>query len=137
MNKVEISFTSHCENISFARSCTQAFLVNLDCSLGFLNELKTIVSEGVTNAIVHGYQGEEDKRVYLSIGYDSDSIYIEIRDEGIGISDIDAAREPLYTSLSGERSGLGFTIMEVFSDTFEVVSEVDKGTTLIISKKRE
>lgn len=137
MNQMNISFLSKIENIGFARNVSQAFLLSLDVKLSYLNEIKTIISEGVTNAIVHGYLKDENKLVNLDMSYDEENIYIIIKDYGIGISDIDKAREPLYTSIEGERSGLGFTIMEVFSDEFIVESNIDEGTTLKITKKRE
>lgn len=137
MNKMYLSFKSKIENISFARNVAQAFLLPLDVKLSFLNEVKTIVSEGITNAIIHGYQRDDSHEVKLEMTYDDEYIYISIIDSGIGISDVEEARKPLYTSIEGERSGLGFTIMEVFSDEFSVESEVGVGTSLYIVKKRE
>ena len=136
MNKVKIEMTSNKNNITFARGAISSFLVNLPLTINFVNEIKTIVSEAVTNAIVHGYNNDDGKIVYLEFELSNDLLTIQIKDNGIGIENIEKAKEPLFTTkLKEERAGLGFTIMEVFSDTMEVISEVNKGTTIIITKK--
>src|SRR5574344_2516182 len=134
---MRIEFLSLKENIGFARSCCKAFLVGLDFKMSYLNEVKCIVSEAVTNAIIHGYQGREDEIVTLEMSYDEDEIYIGVFDSGVGIIDIELAKTPLYSTSKSERSGLGFTIMEVFSDSLRVESEPERGTKVYISKKVE
>ena len=136
MNNVKIEMNANKNNITFARGAISSFLVNLPLSINFLNEIKTIISEAVTNAIVHGYNSEEDKKVYLEFDLTNDTLTLTIKDKGIGIENIEKAKEPLFsTKLQEDRAGLGFTIMEVFSDEMEVISEVNKGTTIICKKK--
>lgn len=135
-NEMQVKFLSKLENVTLARTLAVGFLVDLNLNLNTMNEIKTVISEAVTNSIVHGYLGKENKTVELRMSYDEVSIEIEIIDEGVGIEDIEKAREPLYSSkLEEERAGLGFTIMEVFTDNLEVKSEVDKGTTVTMTKK--
>ena len=135
-NKMSISFMAKTENVMFARNTATTFLYYLNPTISFLNEIKTIISEGVTNAIIHGYQSEEKMEVLLNMGYDKTNIYIEIIDDGIGIENITEAMMPMYSNdKTGERSGLGFTIMEVFSDFLEVESEKGRGTKVKITKK--
>ena len=135
-NEMQVKFLSRLENVTLARTLAVGFLVDLNLNLNTMNEIKTVISEAVTNSIVHGYLGNENKTVELRMSYDEVSIEIEIIDEGVGIEDIEKAREPLYSSkLEEERAGLGFTIMEVFTDNLEVKSEVDKGTTVTMTKK--
>ncbi len=122
-------------NVTFARGAIATFLVDLDLTLNTLNEIKTIVSEAVTNAIVHGYQNDEEKMVHLEFTLENTLLTLLIQDQGIGIKDIEKAKEPLFTTkLQEERAGLGFTIMEIFSDTMDVISEVGVGTTIICRK---
>lgn len=136
MNNVKIEMNANKNNITFARGAISSFLVNLPLTINFLNEIKTIVSEAVTNAIVHGYNSDESQKVYLEFDLSNDELIIKIEDKGIGIEDIEKAKEPLFsTKLKEDRAGLGFTIMEVFSDSMEVISEVNVGTTIICKKK--
>lgn len=135
-NEMKVSFLSKKENVAFARGIAISFLVGLDLELCVVNEIKTIISEGITNAIVHGYDDDETKFVELKMSYDNFNIYIVIHDSGKGIEDIEKAREPLFsTKIEEERAGLGFTIMEVFSDKLEIKSSVNQGTELSITKK--
>lgn len=135
-NQVSLSFLSKVENINFARNTCANFLHNLSPTISFIQEIKTIVSEAVTNAIIHGYNGEENKTVQLNLSYDEFYITIEIIDNGIGIPNVEEARLPLFTTKKDtERSGLGFTIMEVFSDLFECESLLNKGTKITVKKK--
>ena len=100
--------------------------------------MKTIVSEGITNAIIHGYNENNDKDIKLRIKFDDEGLYIEIEDYGIGIENISQAREVLFSTMkSKDRSGLGFTIMELFSNQFDVISEKGVGTILKIFKAWE
>lgn len=136
MNNIKIEMNANKNNITFARGAISSFLVNLPLTINFLNEIKTIVSEAVTNAIVHGYNSDETKKVYLEFDLSNDELTIKIKDNGVGIEDIEKAKEPLFsTKLQEDRAGLGFTIMEVFSDSMEVLSEVNVGTTVICKKK--
>lgn len=134
-NIVKLEFSAKIQNVTFARGAVSAFLLDMDLTLNIINEIKTIVSEAVTNAIVHGYQGDETKMVYTEFCVLDDVLTIIVRDEGVGIEDIEKAKEPLYTTkLTEERAGLGFTIMEIFSDDLEVISSVNEGTTVICTK---
>lgn len=135
-NHIKIEMNANKNNIIFSRGAISSFLVNLPLPINFLNEIKTVISEAVTNAIVHGYVNDETKTVYLEFDLCDDLLTMIIRDDGIGIEDIEKAKEPLFsTKLQEDRAGLGFTIMEVFSDSMEVISEVGKGTTIICKKK--
>ena len=135
-NSFQISFKSRLENIGFARNTCAMFLSELNLTVSFIQEIKTIVSEAVTNSIIHGYEGDINKTVFINLSYDLEYIYLEIIDYGIGIPNIEEARTPLFTTkMESERSGLGFTIMEVFSDEFSCESLINKGTKIIIKKK--
>ena len=124
------------ENVMLARTIGVGFLVNLDLKLNFVNEVKTLISESVTNAIVHGCLNDEKKRVNFNLYYDDVNVYIEVEDFGVGIADIDKAKEPLYsTKVDEERAGLGFTIMDVFSDKLEIKSKINEGTKVIMVKR--
>lgn len=135
-NYVKMEFEAVLSNVTFARGALVSFLVDLDLNLHYVNEIKTIVSEAVTNAIVHGYSGHTNGRVVLSIElHNDDKLLMIIEDFGNGIEDIEKAREPLFTTkLAEERAGLGFTIMDIFSDDLEVISKVNEGTKVIITK---
>ena len=135
-NKMELSFTAISENEAFARVAVAAFVGRLNPTLAEIMDIKTAVSEAVTNAIIHGYERTEgDPMVHLKCGIAGKEIFIEIADFGSGIDDIEQAREPLYTSKPEmERSGLGFTVMEQFMDSLEVVSQPGKGTTITLKK---
>ena len=110
--------------------------MDLDLMLNELNEVKTIVSEAVTNAIVHGYNEDEEKLVFMKLELIDDEFRVTVIDKGCGISDVDKAREPLYSSrASDDRAGLGFTIMEIFSDELTVESIVGEGTKITCVKK--
>ena len=135
-NNIKIEMNANKNNITFARGAISAFLMNLPLTLNFLNEIKTIISEAVTNAIVHGYLNDESKKVFLEFDLKDDELQLIIKDKGVGIENIEKAKEPLFsTKLQEERAGLGFTIMEVFSDSLQIISEVNKGTTIICKKK--
>ena len=134
-NQVEFKFRSISENEGFARMVVASFIAPFDPTIGELTDLKTVVSEAVTNAIIHGYEGKDDQWVYMNLSMVDNVLSIEIRDEGIGIKDVDEAMQPLYTTKAEmERSGMGFTIMEHFMDAVEVVSESSQGTTIRMSK---
>lgn len=134
-NEMNIEFSSKSENESFARVVIAAFVAQLDPTLEELSDIKTAVSEAVTNAIIHGYD-EDAGKVYMLSKITGNSVYIEIKDLGVGIPDIDRAREPLYTSKpEKERSGMGFTVMETFMDEVEVETKPGIGTKVIMRKK--
>ena len=136
MNNVKIEMNANKNNITFSRGAISSFLVNLPLTINFLNEIKTVISEAVTNAIVHGYNSNENEKVFLEFDLKNDVLTIIVKDNGIGIENIEKAKEPLFsTKLQEDRAGLGFTIMEVFSDSMEVISELNKGTTIICKKK--
>lgn len=134
INKVSMVFPSKSCNESFARVATSAFISQLDPTLEELADVRTAVSEAVTNAIIHGYENQTGEiKMFLTLY--SDSVEIGITDEGKGIGDIDLARQPLYTSKPElERSGMGFTVMEAFMDKVTVISEEGKGTSIIMFK---
>lgn len=133
-NFMEMSFASRSQNESFARVAVAAFVSQLDPTMEELTEIKTVVSEAVTNAIIHGYEGTEGI-VYISCKIIDQSIELIIEDKGQGIEDVEEAREPLYTSKPElERSGMGFTIMENFMDEIEVVSRPGVGTRIRLMK---
>ncbi|MBP1736683.1 MAG: Anti-sigma factor [Oscillospiraceae bacterium] len=135
VNQATIEFLSRSANEGFARSSAACFAAQLDPTLDELNDLKTAVSEAVTNSIVHAYPdtlGKISMRMQLM---EDNSIVITVRDWGIGIADIEQARTPLYTTGKDDRSGMGFTIMESFTDLLRVKSTLGKGTTVIMRKK--
>jgi len=137
-NHMTLSFASRSENEAFARIAVAAFVSQLDPTMEELNDLKTAVSEAVTNAIIHGYNGDAAGTVTIEAKIEGDTVSIAIKDEGGGIEDLELARQPLYTSKPElERSGMGFTIMENFMDHFEVTSEQGKGTQILMMKRIE
>ena len=135
-NELKTSFIAKVENVMLARTISIGFLVDLDLQVNFLNEIKTIVSEAVTNAIVHGCLCDDKKMIQMNLSYDDVNIYIDVIDKGVGIEDIEKAKEPLFsTKLEEERAGLGFTIMEVFSDQLLIKSRVNEGTMITMVKR--
>lgn len=137
-NFMSLSFASRSENESFARVAVAAFVSQLDPTMDELGDLKTAVSEAVTNAIIHGYNNDPSGVVHVEAVLEGDAVTITIADEGSGIEDLELARQPLFTSKPElERSGMGFTIMENFMDHFEVISESGKGTRLVMMKRIE
>lgn len=136
-NSMKIEFPSKSDNERFARSVAAAFIIELNPTIDQLSEVKTAISEAVTNAIIHGYEGGEGRITIEGELYDRD-IEISVSDNGVGIPDIRRAREPLFTGKPEmERSGMGFTIMETFMDSIDVESEVGKGTRIIMRKHLE
>lgn len=134
-NYMKLEFLSKSSNESFARVVVAAFASQLDPTLEDLSDIKTAVSEAVTNAIIHGYDGEEGL-VILECTINKDLIEIIIKDKGRGISNIEQAMEPFYTSKPElERSGMGFTLMETFMDELKVESLKDIGTTITMVKR--
>ncbi len=137
-NYMTLTFASRSENEGFARVAVASFVSQLDPTLEELTDIKTVVSEAVTNAIIHGYEDVEDGEVTIYARIEADMLFLSVMDEGMGIADLDTARQPLYTSKPElERSGMGFTIMENFMDEVEVVSQVGKGTKISMKKRIE
>lgn len=136
INEMKLQFLSRSANEGFARVGLASFAAQLDPTLDELSELKTAISEAVTNAIVHGYKNDFGI-VYISAKLYKDGIIsIIVRDKGCGIDNVDKAMEPLYTSSdSGDRAGMGFTIMQSFMDKLRVSSAVGKGTRIFMQKK--
>ena len=133
-NKVTVIMESRSINESFARTTVSGFLLPLDPTVDEFTDIKTAVSEAVTNAIIHGY-GLSPGEIRMTMTSEERKITIEISDNGIGIENIPAAREPLYTTKPElERSGLGFTVMENYMDEVTIHSEPDKGTTIVMTK---
>ncbi|GGC86837.1 anti-sigma F factor [Thalassobacillus devorans] len=134
-NSMNLEFSSISQNESFARVTVAAFVSQLDPTMEELTEIKTVVSEAVTNAIIHGYHERPDGKIYISCSLDDGEMELMIQDHGEGIADIEEAREPLYTSKPElERSGMGFTIMENFMDKVDVISSPEEGTTVRLIK---
>lgn len=135
-NKMSIEFISKSQNEGFARVAVAAFVAQLDPTIDEINDVKTAVSEAVTNSIIHGYENREDGLIRIETEISENEAIITIIDKGIGIDDIKQAMEPLYTSRPDlERSGMGFTVMETFMDNLEVESEKGIGTKVVIKKK--
>lgn len=133
-NEMFLVFDSDSKNESFARTVVAAFASQLDPTMEEIADIKTAVSEAVTNCIIHGYDNQEGK-IEMGCKIHDDIIEIVITDKGVGIGDIEQAMEPLYTSRPElERSGMGFAFMEAFMDKLEVVSEVGEGTTVKMEK---
>ena len=134
-NEMTIIFDSRPENEGLARVAAAAFCTQLNPTLEEVADLKTAVSEAVTNCIIHGYQGEVHKIRMKCVRKES-TIYLDIEEDGIGIADVEKAMEPLYTTRADQdRSGMGFTFMEAFMDEVKVTSQVGKGTCVHMSKK--
>ena len=132
---LKMEILSKPENEGFARAAVAAFVARLNPTLEEINDIKTAVSEAVTNSVVHAYDNEEGI-IHLVIEIEDMNVAITISDEGAGIADVEQAREPLYTTKpEEERSGMGFTFMEIFMDGLEVESSKGKGTVVHMVKK--
>ena len=137
MNKMRLEFLSRSDNERFARTVAAAFMLELDPTVEQLSEVKTAISEAVTNAVIHGYDGSEGI-IVLEGMLDKSTVKFSVIDYGMGIKDIEKAREPLYSGKPEmERSGMGFTIMEAFMDSIEVESAPGKGTRVTMTKTVE
>ena len=135
-NTFKMEFSAVSENEGFARLCISAFLLPSDPTVNEMMDIKTAVSEAVTNAIIHGYENRENGVVEMSARLEDNTVYIEISDKGCGIEDIAIARKPLFTTKAdSERSGMGFTIMEAFMDEMIVESRFGEGTRVKMKKK--
>jgi len=135
-NEVKITLTSHSANESFARVAVSAFFAQLDPTVDEITDIKTAVSEAVTNSIVHAYK-DTIGQIYITLRIlKENKAYIKIRDTGCGIGDIKQAMEPLFTTApNDERAGLGFAVMQSFMDSVKVFSKQEKGTTVVLVKK--
>lgn len=134
-NEMHISFSGLSQNEGFARMVAGSFAMQLNPTIEELSDIRTAVSEAVTNAIIHGYENKPGT-VYMDCYLNDNEFTAVIRDEGSGIEDISLARQPFYTSKPElERSGMGFTVMEAFMDSLEVASEPGKGTVVTLKKK--
>ena len=134
MNEMSVSFLSVSSNEGFARAVVSAFAAQLDPTLDQLADVKTAVSEAVTNAIVHGYRETIGKVTITARLYETGKVVVKIRDKGVGIEDVEKAMEPLYTTGGEERAGLGFAVMQSFCDKVSVRSQPGKGTTVTLQK---
>ncbi|RPF55715.1 anti-sigma F factor [Aquisalibacillus elongatus] len=135
-NYMKVDFSAKSENESFARVTVASFIAQLDPTVDELTEIKTVVSEAVTNAIIHGYEESEEGLVTLECSIVNSEVELKIMDHGRGIEDVDEAVQPMYTSKPElERSGMGFTIMENFMDDLTIDSQVGYGTTVRLKKK--
>ena len=135
INEMTLKFKALSENEAFARSCVAAFCVQLNPTLDEITDIKTAVSEAVTNCVVHAYPKEEGE-IMLNVKLTRDSAIISISDEGIGISNFEKARQPFFTTKpSEERSGMGFTVMESFMDKVYLLKNKTKGVTVLMEKK--
>jgi stage II sporulation protein AB (anti-sigma F factor) len=134
-NEMNLQFSALSQNESFARVTVAAFIAQLDPNMDELTEIKTVVSEAVTNAIIHGYENDPDGIVYIQVIIEDSLIDLTIKDVGIGIVDVEEARQPLFTTKPDlERSGMGFTIMENFMDEVEVRTQPGRGTEVRLRK---
>ena len=134
-NQVILEFPSRSSNEGFARTAAACFAAQLDPTLEEINDIKTAVSEAVTNAIVHAYPDTLGKIVLKLRIREDHSLEIIVRDWGVGIADIEQARTPMFTTGSEERAGMGFTIMESFMDVMKIRSTPEKGTTVTLRRK--
>lgn len=137
-NYMRVQFASISQNEAFARVAIAAFVSQLDPQMNELTDIKTVVSEAVTNAIIHGYENRPDGLVTMTARIENDTVYITVEDNGVGIKNLEEARQPLYTSKPElERSGMGFTIMENFMDEVGITSVPEGGTKVTMRKRIE
>ncbi|WP_264738454.1 anti-sigma F factor [Cytobacillus firmus] len=134
-NVMNLEFSALSQNESFARVTVAAFIAQLDPTMDELTEIKTVVSEAVTNSIIHGYENDPNGIVYISVLIEDGLIDLTIKDKGLGIMDVEEARQPLFTTKPElERSGMGFTIMENFMDEIEIKTQPGIGTEIRLRK---
>ena len=135
VNEMKLTVQAKSVNESFCRAAVAAFVSQLDPTVEEISDIKTAVSEAVTNCIVHAYTAFGGNIYITATLFADDTLTVRIRDTGVGISDVKKAREPLFTTGGDDRSGLGFSVMECFSDKLKVTSKEGKGTTVTIYKK--
>ncbi len=135
LNEMKLTFPSNSQNERFARIAVSGFVSQLDPTVDELSEIKTAVSEAVTNCVVHAYRDSMGE-IFMQVKiFGGNRVYIKIRDKGCGISDIEKAMQPLFTTApEEERAGLGFAVMESFTDKIKVRSTPNKGTTVVMEK---
>ena len=134
-NFMKLSFPSKSANEGFARAAVAAFCAQLDPTVEQINDIKTSVSEAVTNCIVHGYR-DTFGVIYITATIKEDTVTIKIADKGVGIEDVNKAMQPLFTTdPNGERAGIGFAVMQSFMDSVKVKSALGKGTRVVMTKK--
>ena len=134
VNEMKFEFISKSSNESFARATVSAFVAQLDPTISELADIKTAVSEAVTNCIVHAYK-QNMGIIYISVQiFENGKIVIKIRDKGCGIEDVNQAMEPMFTTGGDERAGLGFAVMQSFMDKIKVTSKTGKGTSITLEK---
>jgi stage II sporulation protein AB (anti-sigma F factor) len=134
LNEMKLTVESRSVNEGFSRAAVAAFAALLDPTVEELSDIKTAVSEAVTNAVVHGYRERMGPIFLTATLTDKPSVRVRIRDKGVGIADIAEARRPLFTTMAGERAGLGFAVMESFMDRVHVRSAPGRGTTVTLEK---
>ncbi|MGE7689477.1 anti-sigma F factor [Lysinibacillus sp. NPDC097214] len=135
-NEMTLTFLAISENEALARVAVTGFIAQLDPTIDELSEFKTVVSEAVSNAIIHGYEEDGKGVVTVHAKREDDIVTVSVMDKGLGIEDVSRAMEPLFTTKSAmERSGMGFTIMDSFSDQLTVMSKWQEGTTVTFTKK--
>ena len=135
-NHMSLQFSALSQNESFARVAVASFVAQLDPTMDELTEIKTVVSEGVTNAIIHGYENDSSGIVSIEVSIEDNMIELIIKDTGVGIENIEEAKQPLFTTKPElERSGMGFTIMENFMDELSIVSKKGEGTIVHLKKR--
>lgn len=135
-NRMTLKIKAISQNESFARSAVAAFCAPLNPTVDCLGDLKTAVSEAVTNSVVHGYAGRDDGEIEILVETRGTTVHIEVTDCGVGIENIELARKPFYTTRPDEeRSGMGFTVMESFTDTLEVEHNKPQGLVVKMSKE--
>ena len=135
MNYITLEFLSRSSNEAFARTAVACFAAQMDPTLNELEDIKTAVSEAVTNAIVHGYPNTLGKVMVKARICEGNVLEVTVKDHGRGIPDVEQARRPMFTTGGEERSGMGFTIMESFMDSLKVRSVAGRGTTVVMKKK--
>lgn len=134
-NRMQLEFSAVSENEQLARIAVASFITPLNPTLEEMADVKTAVSEAVTNAIIHGYE-EKEGTVYIRCRLEGDLLEVEVEDQGMGIEDIEQAMEPMFTTKpERDRSGMGFSFMEAFMDELEVTSIRGAGTTVVMKKK--
>ena len=137
LNELKLTLLSKSSNESFSRVAVASFLSQLDPTIEEVNDIKTAVSEAVTNCIVHAYKDTIGK-IYITVSvYNDRNVTIKIRDNGCGIENVEKAKEPMFTTAGDERAGLGFAVMESFMDKVKVSSKKDKYTSVVLKKRLE
>lgn len=136
MNKMKLIFKADLINEGFASNSVTSFIMYINPTVDEVVEIKTIVSEAVTNAIIHGYLNDPEQEVIIEAQIDENTLYITVEDYGCGIENIEQASLPLFTTKPGEEhAGMGLSIIEALADEFEILSTKDMGTKLMITKK--